>query len=704
MNKKVIKSTCGLCQAGCGVLIYMEGNSITKIEGDPDSPINRGVLCIKGSASLEYLYHPDRLQYPLKRAGERGSGKWQQISWDEALDVVAGNFIKVKTTYEANRVVFMSGSFKGGFQGAYLARFANAFGSPNIATMASVCYAPRVNGSMLTHGYYPVPDYEYPPGCIVVWGANLAATRIGEYEQTVRALQGGSRLIVIDPRRIDLSDRADIWVQPRPGSDLALALGMINSIINEDLYDKAFVHNWTVGFKELVDHVQKYPPEVVEGITWVKATDIKQAAALYAANKPAIIQLGNAIDHNGNNFQTARAISLLRALTGNLGVPGGELSCSFPGILSSRGSPELDLRDKISKEERDKRLGAKTGLVPRIFSVLPQTIVKAILHGDPYPIHAGFIQGGNMVLTYSNVTQVYRAFKKIDFLAVADMFMTPTAALADIVLPVGTYLEFDNIAAPPYYPVAQVQQKVAHVGDCRSDYEILRDLAHRLDIGEYFWESEKDCLDYILQPAGLTFEEFRHIGVLQGQKEYSKHERDGFATPSGKVELFSSQLNEWGFDPLPTYHEPPETPHSAPELAKEYPLVLTSWKSGAFRHSGGRQIASLRATQPDPFMWIHPDTARTYSIADGDWVDIETKRGHIRQKAHLTEAIDPRVVGVDYAWWFPERGSADLYGWSEANINILTDDKPPYGREMGTPNLRGILCKISPADSGVNGK
>jgi len=697
MNTKIVKSTCGHCQSGCGVLIHMQGDSITRIEGDPASPVNKGVLCVKGKASLAYLHHPDRLTHPLKRAGERGEGRWQRVSWDEALDTVAEGFIKTKTSYGAESLVFMRGSFKGGFQGTYLARFANAFGAPNIASMASVCYVPRVHGSVLTYGYTPVPDYANPPACIVVWGANLAETRIGEYEQTVQALDKGAKLIVVDPRRIDLAQRAAIWLQPRPGSDLALALGMINSIITDGLYDKAFVRDWTVGFEELKEHVHKYAPDIVEGITWVKAADIKKAAALYATHKPGVIQIGNAIDHNMNNVQTARAVAILRAITGNLGVPGGEVACSSTGILNPLGSPELDLRDKISKEERAKRLDAATGMLPMAYYALPQTIVKAVLHADPYPIHAGFIQGGNMLLTYSNAQEVYQAFKRMDFLAVADMFMTPTAAMADIVLPVGTYLEFNDIVAPPYYPVVQVQQKVAQVGECRSDYEIMRGLAERLDLAEYFWEKETECLDFILEPAGLTFEEFREIGVLQGEKEYRKHERDGFATPSGKAELFSDRLKEWGFDPIPVYREPEGMPLSAPDLVEEFPLVLTSWKSAPFRHSGGRQIAPLRDAHPNPVVWLHPDTARRHGIGDGDWVDIETKQGRIKQQAHVTADIDPRVAGVDYAWWFPEEGPEGQYGWHEANINMLTADHVPAGSEMGTPTLRGIVCKISKA-------
>lgn len=690
---EILKSTCGLCQAGCGVLIYKDGDEIVKIEGDPESPVNRGALCVKALASLDHLHHPDRLKYPLKRAGERGSGKWQRISWDEALDIVAEEFAKAKAKYGPESLVFIRGAFKGGLHDGYLTRFANAFGCPNIASMAPVCYVPRANAAVITHGFVPVPDYEFPPSCIVIWGANMAETRIGEHEYAMRALQKGARLMVIDPRRTDLAKRADLWVQPRPGSDLALALGMINVIINEGLFDEDFVKNWTVGFEELKEHVQAYSPRAVEEITWVKASLIEEAARFYATNRPACIQWGNALDHNLNSFQTGRALSILRAITGNLGIPGGEVQCSPPGVLPIT-SPEFDLRDRISPEDRQKRISAKSGLFPLAYYALPQDIVKAILEGDPYPLRVVYLQGGNILLSYSNAKETYRALKEVDFLAVADLFMTPTAALADIVLPVGTYLEFDNIVAPPYYPVAQVQQKVAQVGECRSDYDIVKGLADRLDLGELFWESQEECLNYVLKPAGLTFEEFKRIGVLVGRKEYRRHERDGFPTPSGKVELYSERLKEWGFDPIPIYRELPETPRSDPDLAEEFPLIFTSWKSGPFRHSGGRQIKALRGLHPEPVVWIHPETAAKLGIEDGDWVYVETRRGRIRQKAKLTEDIAPRVVGVDYAWWFPEKGPEAQFGWAESNVNILTDNKGPFSREMGTANLRGIACRV----------
>lgn len=692
-DKRAIKSTCGICQVGCGILVNVENGRVTKIEGDPESPLNEGILCSKGLASLEYLYHPDRLREPLKRQGRRGEGKWVPISWDEALEIVASELAKAKNANGAESVVFIFGSFKGGFQGQYVRRFANVFGSPNVASQGHVCFVPRLNASKVTYGYYAIPDFDYPPNSIIVWGKNLSENLPHVYRRLVKALDRGSKLMVVNPTEIRGKDRADIWLKPRPGSDLALALGMINVVINEGLYDKAFVENWTTGFDELRTHVQDYTPEKVSEITWVPAEMVKQASRFYTTNRPACIQWGNAIDHGINNFQTARAISILRAITGNLEVPGGDIRWSSPPIDPL--APALGLPEKISPELRQRKVTSPDKILPLTSSVLPQDTIKAIRHGDPYAIRAAYVQGCNPLLTYSNAKETYQALLGLDFLAVADMFMTPTAALADIVLPAATYLETDDIVVPSYsLPIAQVQQGVTRVGDCRGDYEILRDLAGKLGLGEYFWDTKEECLDHILEPAGVSFDELRRIGVLVGSKQYRSYQSQGFPTPSGKVELYSSQLEEWGFSPLPAYHEPPETPQSNPELSKDYPLVLTSCKRGPFRHSSGKQIATLRGSYPEPITRLHPDTASKLGIEEGNWIYVETKRGRIKQKAALVASLDPRVVFVDYAWWFPEKGTKDLYGWADSNINILTDDNPPYNQETGASNLRGILCRV----------
>lgn len=690
--ERVVKSTCNLCQIGCGVLVHLRGGTVTGIEGDPENPLNRGALCPKGQASLEYLYHPDRLMYPLERVGERGAGDWRRISWDEALDKIAARMSQAKNELGAESVAFIVGASKTG--ASYPKRFATAFGTPNVSWMGHVCFSPRVLASRFTYGFYAVPDYEHPPACLITWANNPAETLHHVHKRLLAAVERGSKLIVIDPRPIDLTARADLWVRLRPGSDLALALAVINVIIEESLYDKEFVEKWTVGFDKLSEHVREYSPERVEAVTWLSAGEIRNLARMYATNRPACIQWGNGIDHGVNSFQTARAIAILRAITGNLEVPGGEALWYVP--LAPLADEQPIPMSKVPEDRWARRLGTEFPTLPSIKRVLPQRIVKTILSENPYPIRVLYVQGCNPLLSFPHARETYEALRKVDFLVVADLFMTPTAAMADIVLPAATYFEFDAVVSPPYSDAAiLVQQKVTTVGECRSDYEMLASLARRLGIGEHFWENEEQCGDAILKPAELTFQALKRLGSVPGTKYYRDYLENDFDTPSGKVELYSSYLERHGFDPLPRYVEPPESPLSAPGLAKEYPLVFTSAKSGWYRHSGGRQIASLRNGHPEPVVYIHPLTAKSLGIREGDWVRIETRRGSIKQKAVLTDGIDPRVVIVDYDWWFPEKGASELYGWAESNINVLTDSDPPYNREMGSTTLRGILCRVS---------
>ncbi len=673
----------------------MEDGKVTRTAGDPDSPFNKGAMCPIGAASLEYLNSPDRLTHPLQRAGERGEGKWQQISWDEALNVVAGELAKARDNYGAESVVVIRSAARG-LPDDYILRFANAFGTPNFSSPWHVCHTPTAGASIVTYGAEHVPDYQNPPACIVFWGRNIKKTATPNYVSAKPTLDKGVKLIVIDPVEIDFAKKADIWLQVRPGSDLALALGIINVIVNEELYDRDFVDNWTVGFEQLKVHIQDYPPEKVADITWVDAEKIREAARFYATNRPACIEHGNAIEHNVNSFQAARAICILQAITGNLEVPGGDIELATSPGLIARGSPEFTLSDKIPRDMRKQQwISSETGMLPMVSAAIPQDIVRSILEGDPYPIRAAYIQGSNVLLTWSNAQDTYEALKMLDFIVVADMFMTPTAAMADVVLPVASYLEYNNIGMFPGHQVARIQQKVAQIGECWSDYKIVGELAKRLGLAEYFWNDEEQFLDDVLKPTETTFSELRKIGIMPiSPQPYKRYETNGFKTPSGKVELYSNRLKKWGFDPLPVYHEQPETPYSDPELAKEYPLILTSSKAAHYRHSSGRHISSLRNSHPDPVVEIHPETASQLGIKEGDWVYIETKRGKIKQKAKLSTRVDPRVVYVDYAWWLPEKGSDGLYGWADSNINILTDNKTPNNPEMGSSNLRGFLCKV----------
>ena len=697
LGNSIVRSSCRICYNSCGVLIHMEDGRPVRIEGDPQNPLNKGKLCQKGYASLEYLNHPDRLTHPLKRTGKRGSDNWEKVIWDEALETVADQFNKTAELYGKEGVVFLRGASKG-LADDLSARFVNIFGTPNIASPAPYCFVPLVNASKLTYGFYAFPDYEFPPKCIVIWGTNLEGTHFMDFESVQTAKKNGSHLIVVDPVENKLAQIADIWIRLRPGTDLVLALGMINVIIHENLYDDDFIDEWATGFQALKSHMRDYPLEKVEEITWVPMDLIRRAARVYATQKPGCIPWGNGIETTLNGFQAARAIAILRAICGNLGVPGGDVCCSTPGNLL-RGNPEFVCRDNISSDVRDKRLSKQDNLIPWAYYALPQTVMRAIIEDKPYPVRAAYVQGGNPLTHYTHARETYAAFDKLDFLVVADLFMTPSAMMADIVLPVSSYLEFDSVEQPWTFPMAAVQQKVFQVGECWPDGKILNELTRKLGFHEYVWHDMTEPLNRILEPAGITFDEFRNIGVITGEKLYRHYRNAGFNTPSRKVELYSSQLEAWGFDPLPVYHEPPETQFSEPDMAKEYPLILTSRKSDVYRHSGGRQIKSLRSKQPDPILKINTDTADQSGIKEGDWVYIETRRGKIKQKAHLVDWLDPRVVDVDYGWWFPEGSASNLYRWEASNINVLLDNKPPFNREMGSPSMRGVFCRVFKAES-----
>lgn len=439
----IVKTYCArMDHGGCGILAHVEDGRIKKIEGDPDCPLNRGTICAKGLAQIERLNHPDRITYPMKRMGNRGEGKWARISWDEALETIAKKINETIEREGPEAISFAQGTPKG-LELFLLIRLANLLRIPNISTPGNICHMPRETASTLTCGFFPVPDYDHPPSCILVWGSNLFQTNeegvLGS--QLKRALDRGAKLIVIDPRKTAVASRADIWIQPRPGSDLALAMGLLRVIIDEELFDKGFVENWTKGFPELREHLRRYPLERVSEITWVPKDLILEAARLYSRTKPASLQWGNAIEHNINSFQCARALLILMAITGNLDIPGGNVNRVGPTIMR----PGELVQIKKFPEKKEKILSPEFRLATMMGFVPSQLIVKAILTGKPHPIRMVYIQGGNPLLSYANSKETLEALKKLDFLAVSEIFLTPTAQMADMVLPAATNFEFDEI-------------------------------------------------------------------------------------------------------------------------------------------------------------------------------------------------------------------------------------------------------------------
>jgi anaerobic selenocysteine-containing dehydrogenase len=692
LENRVVRTFCQECHNGCGMDVHVEGGVAVRVEAAPDSRGASKGFCTRAQASLERLYSPSRLLYPQKRTGEKGEGKWQRISWDEALDTIARKFTDAKELYGAESVCLAKGMYSR--TADYVSRLGNVFGTPNVTSIDNTCYIPSATGRLMTYGFDGMPDVAGAPECILLWGNSPNPP-----------LKDGGKLIVVNVLETAAAKRADIWLRPRPGSDLALALGMLNVIVNERLYDKDFVDRWTVGFDALEQHVQQYSPEKVAEITWVPAENIIAAARLFTSRRHACLWNGNASEDTYNSTQCARAFAIIQAICGTLDIPGG--TSHLQGTILYEGTDKDILRHELPAEQELKKLGAEAGYLPphelwnpivcKPVEVHPQHVLTAILEKKPYPVQVMAIFGSNPVLTWSDSRRVREALEKVDFLVVADLIMTPTAALADIVLPVTSYLETDAVLVKMGGGVCflEPQQKVVQIGECRSDLEILSDLAARLGLGAYFADDLPTLLDDYLKPMGIAFDELRRRpGLVSSSVRYRKYLDDGFKTPSGKVELYSSLCKSWGYEPLPVYHEPAETPFSAPEMLEEYPLVLTNCHEENYVHSQDRYLQEIRKRKPDALVTIHPDTAAGLGISEGDDVFIENKRGRIRQKATLDGGIDPRVVSVGYGWWYPERDASQGYGWDEANLNILTDDGPPYSPEMGSPKMRGFLCKV----------
>jgi anaerobic selenocysteine-containing dehydrogenase len=682
---KTFKTHCSrMDHGGCGLLVDVVDGRISGIKGDPQCSLSRGYICPKALAISEKISHPDRLTTPLLRQGARGEGRWKAISWPEALSYMVERLSRIREEYGPQAVVFAQGAPKG-LEHFVMIRLANVFGSPNVSGPQHVCHMPREIAGQLTCGFFPIPDYEGPTSLILNWGSNLVKSNEEGVpgSRLLGSIKKGADLIVVDPRRTHLASIAQSHLQIKPGSDLALALGLIHIIIRDGLFDADFVDRWTVGFPELKQRVQDYTPERVSELTWLTPYEIIQTAWIYGTSRPALIQWGNALEHTSNSFQTCRALICLMALTGNLDIQGGNLMPSQPPVAPLGHF----VKSSLLPDRSQKMLSRASGLAPNFSVVPPPLVVQAILTENPYPIRAMVAQGTNPLITNSDARRTYEALMRLDLLTVSEVFMTPTAALADIILPAATTFEFDDIGhyGLSHGWVASRPKIVEPPGECWPDIKILNELAKALGHGEQFWENCSQALDEILAPSGLTYDQFKKLGRLKGKGGYLKYEEQGFRTPSKKVEFYSERLKGWGFDPLPEC-----TP--IPQTTLEYPLVATSRKNPYFFHSANRQISRLRKKHPDPIVEVHPQTARILGLSEGEWVRIITIKGRIEQKIHCTDDIDPGVVFLDYGWWFPEKEEF-LFDWDRSNLNILTSAEP-FNSVLGTPNLRAFPCRL----------
>lgn len=679
------KTACSLCHMGCGMELHIKDGRITEVKGIKEHPLNKGFLCPKGRAVVEHVHSPKRLTMPLLR---QGSG-WKEITWDEAMDLIVAHLKKVQSLGQSSKVAFTVGMpllLSGTSTVAMLHRFAHAYGTPNCFSVESLCYRSQMLGYIATLGKFFVADYEYS-NCIVVWASNPEQSSPPVGAAVARRKKAGAKLVVIDPRVTSMAKRADYHLQPRPGTDCALMLAMMNVIIDEGLYDREFVEKYTVGFADLTEHVKAYSPERVQEITSVPADKLKEVARLFAQTKHACILQGpNGTDSMAGGFQNNRGIAVLQAITGNIDVPGGFIQ-----------TPRL--RTKVvepAKKVSETPVGISEypvfyGVLGRNFGEGQTMVLLDRLTNDDAdkPVHSMIVCASNPLLTWPNSTKVRKALTGLDFLVVMDQFMTETAKLAHLVLPAGTFLETSEIA--DYYnlwslPYVMTRKKILEYGQCRPVLEFLMDLGRRMGYDDEFpWQTGEELLKDILQPSGLTYEfltEERPEGLRYGEQKYRKYEQEGFRTPTGKIEIYSRYLADMGYSPLPTYLESPETRISAPELAAEYPLVLTTGARNVFNiHSQLRDVPSLKHHVPEPMAEIHRLDAEKYHLQDGDIATVENRRGKIKLKVKVTEDILPGVIHIPH-------------GWRDANVNLLTDNTSA-DPITGYPVLKGLLCRIS---------
>ncbi|MCC6475021.1 MAG: molybdopterin-dependent oxidoreductase [Burkholderiales bacterium] len=685
-DSKAVFTFCHLCAGHCSMKAIVEDGRVVDLEPDMESGLYAEQCALnKGRFTIpEVLVHKDRLLYPQKRVGARGEGRWQRIGWDEALDTIATKFNECKTKFGPESVAFGLGEPKG-MEFAFAQRLASAFGTPSVVTPAWYCGTAKAMAGAFTYGTRVVCDDERLPEVLVLWGANINHTTGGfRRESLERLLDSGGKLIVVDPQKTDTARLADLWIRLRPGSDGALAAGVLKVVVEEGLYERDTVEHWTVGFERLKEHVSTFTLDEVEAASWVPREQIVAFARMYGTARPAAMQSGNAPDQLANSFQTTRVLSILRAICGHINVPGGDVTLTR-SAYTRPGSFFL-----LSKYPRqaEKLLGERFKLTQRSALVPSHALIRAILEEDPYPVKAAMFILTNPLVSWPDSKRTFEALNKLEFTVVSELFMTPTAALADMVLPAAWCMEHEELGYwPGWYEEIRAHPKLVDApGECWADTKIINELAKRLGLGADFWEDDDEALDLMLKPSGMSYRQFKEKRTLRPTRAYRRHE---YGTPSGKIEIWSERLARMGYAPMPVWEEL----RGASGMSEDYPLLLTNAKEEAYMLCGFKGVASLRTIRPEPIVEMHPDAACKFGLDEGSWVAIETAQGRARQRLSLNRSLDPRVVVATFGWWYPESAES-AYGWEDGNINMVTAYGPEFDPSTGGITLRGVPCRV----------
>jgi anaerobic selenocysteine-containing dehydrogenase len=705
MGDTIHPSTCWECSTLCGALLRTDGHGrVVEVAPNPDHPVSAGAFCVKGIRGLpELTYGPGRILHPMRREGARGSGRWREMSWDEALDEMAERLAAVRT---AHGPLAIAGATSGAFfsRSAVFALMLRSIGSPNWMINQDLCGGCRGVSDMVTGLAITGGEDVTHARTLLLAGANPTAANPIQWQRIKEACARGARMIVLDPLRTPAAELAQLWLRPRPGTDAAIAMAMMHVLVRESLHDAAFVARWCHGFDRLAARVADWTPQRAESASGVPAQYIERAARMYA-DGPACFVSGHGIDAVTNGVQTFRAFHCLVAISGNVDRVGGNRRAKRPPGFRTPLDLVHDPAFRLPAAVEGQTIGADrfplwAGPLGWQTACHNASVIDAMLTGRPYPVRALYVSGVNIAVTYPDTPRTLEALRSLDFLAVATHRMTPTAALADLVLPKTTTLEEEDVTLHAGGPcIVYTAPAAARVGEARPDVEIAAALLDRMRVRGALsaelmpWRTQRELNTFLLADCGVSMEALRTKGYAAFTHRLGDFEHQSFRTPTGRIELYSERLAAQGLDALPDW-----APPAAMQVEDaDYPLLLqTGLRERTYHHSRFREQAWARKSSPDPLLRMHPETAARMHIGDGDWVYVQTygHAGRCRLRVRLTDATSPDTVATGMGWWLPE-ADGPLHGALDVNVNAAMSYAGPYDPASGSADTRGLRCRVT---------
>lgn len=691
---EVKRSLCAICSPGhhCGVDCYVKDGTIIRVEGTQDHPYNHGKLCTKGSSLRNYVYREDRIKTPLKRVGERGEGKFEPISWDEAYEIIAENLLKVRTQYGPSSAAFFSGYCK--WYRPILHRMAHVFGSVNFATDDSTCVTAKILGDKCTAGCGAGPDMAHA-NTFLGWNFDGYYSSHLSVAGVQKLKERGGKVIIIDIRDTPAAKNlADIFLKINPGTDGALALGMAKIIIENGWADMDYVEKYTYGFEEYKALVQQYPLDKVAEITGLDPDMIMEATRLYATNGPACTNYSaSALVHHINGFNSHRAIVCLSALTGNFDRVGGNIPNPPTYLHKPAGfaTREHEFRSNRYPENGPEQIGAERFPVWNALYDEFQAVdlLRQLEEQKPYPVKAIMGFGMNAKMLPETDKLLAAMANNLDFFVDTDLFLTMTAKYADIVLPACSSVERGELKAYQGGYLTFTKPVIEPLYESRSDVDIMCDLARKMDLDDdLLKQGYEACMDWIIDGCGLTVADLKKsdlpvkVPIAKWPAQAGKVLANGFKTPSGKFEFYSNAIAKIDprLDPLPSYSDS-LADQNDPETREKYPFYLCTGARLAYTlHSRIHEVPWLRSLRPDPTVEVHTADAARLGIKDGDWVAMSSPYGEIRMRVKTTGRAKPGILMA-------------IHGYTEANVNELIgrNHVDPY---TGFPGFKGMRCNI----------